>query len=91
MPDPQISNFTCPQCGAKYKRVRLRTPSGILPVCEFGEDRDRAMFCLVCMKPLPPRDGAFLLKYLLIERPKGKRSRSTPNEKGVRLRLVATP
>lgn len=70
MPDPQISNFTCRQCGAKYKHVRLRTPSGILPVCEFGEDRDGAMFCLVCMNPLPPRDGAFLLKYLLIERPK---------------------
>jgi hypothetical protein len=70
MLDPQISNFACPQCGAKYKRVRLRTPSGILPVCEFGEDRDRAMFCLVCMKPLPRGDGAFLSKYLLIERPK---------------------
>jgi hypothetical protein len=76
MPDPQISNFACPECGAKYKRVRIRPPygghasSGILPVCEFGEEQIRAIPCLVCMKPLPPRDGAVLLKYLLVERPK---------------------
>ena len=74
-------NFTCPQCDAKYKRVRLRTPSGILPVCEFGDDRDGAMFCLICMKPLPPRDGALLLKYLLRSGPKGERSRSAPNKR----------
>lgn len=70
MPGPQISNFICPQCGAKYKRVRVHTPSGILPVCEFGEEHDRAMACLVCMKPLPPMDGPVPLKYLLVERPK---------------------
>jgi hypothetical protein len=70
MPDPQISNFTCPRCGAKYKRVRVRMPSGLLPACDFGGEHDRAMLCLVCMNPLPPRDGTFLLKYLLVERPK---------------------
>jgi hypothetical protein len=76
MPDPQISNFICPQCGARYKRVRIGTPhgvhasSGVLPVCDFGEEQDRPMLCLVCMTPLPLRDGTFLLKYLLVERPK---------------------
>ncbi len=70
MAEPQISNFICPQCGAKYKCVRVRTPSSILPVCEFGEEHDRAMACLVCMKPLPPMDGTVPLKYLLVERPK---------------------
>ena len=73
MPEPQISNFECPHCGAKYKRVRIRAPSqNILPMCEFGETREEEMCCLECMKPVPTKDGNFLLKYLLVEYPKSK-------------------
>jgi len=73
--DARIQNlkFRLLSLRAKYKRVRTRTPShAILPTCEFGEERNQEICCLVCMTPLPTKDGKSLLKYILVEHPKNK-------------------
>jgi predicted Zn finger-like uncharacterized protein len=60
------SDSICPECGAKYKIVRILDPPG---------PDERAVPCLQCGHHLPPRHEEFLLKYFLTERPKpGKRS-----------------
>src|SRR5262249_25215256 len=53
--------FTCSNCGAKYEIVRVDAPP---------ESRaDREITCVSCGDPLQGRQGAFVLKYFLVERP----------------------
>ena len=54
--------FRCPNCDAQYKIVEVEAPP--------GPTTDREMTCLCCGGPLHGRQGLFLLKYFLIERPK---------------------
>ena len=53
--------FDCSNCGANYKLVRVEAPA--------GPTTDRQIECLSCGGPLHGREGRFLLKYFLIERP----------------------
>ncbi|MGO9681098.1 MAG: MJ0042-type zinc finger domain-containing protein [Beijerinckiaceae bacterium] len=52
--------FNCPNCGAAYKIVRVRSPAA----------RERQITCLNCGGPLHGRRGGFVLKYFLV--PSGK-------------------
>jgi len=52
--------FHCPTCAAKYEVVGFEAAPGT-----EGE-----VTCLCCGGPLHAREGKFLLKYFLIERPK---------------------
>jgi len=54
--------FECPNCAAKYELVQVQAPQ--------GPTTDREITCLSCGGPLHGRDGSFLLKYFLVERPK---------------------
>jgi transcription elongation factor Elf1 len=58
---PLPSPMNCPHCGAKYDVVRIEvaTPS------EYGE-----LTCLNCGGPLPAREGSFVMKYFLVDRPR---------------------
>ena len=58
----QPTAFDCYNCGAKYKLVRVEAPP--------EPTTDRQIVCLSCGGPLNGREGAFLLKYFLIERPR---------------------
>jgi hypothetical protein len=50
----------CPHCGAKYEVVRVEAAN----LMEHGE-----VTCLSCGGPLPAREGTFLMKYFLVDRP----------------------
>ena len=52
--------FYCPACKAKYELVRTEFPAG-------GDDPQ--IVCIGCGALLPGREGAFILKYFLVERP----------------------
>jgi hypothetical protein len=54
--------FHCPTCTAKYEIVRVEAPP--------GPTADRERVCEVCGGPLHSREGKFLLKYFLVERPR---------------------
>ena len=54
--------FRCLNCGAQYKIVEVEAPP--------GPTTDREIPCLCCGGPLHGRQGRFLLKYFLVERPK---------------------
>jgi uncharacterized CHY-type Zn-finger protein len=69
MADPLKSNFECPECGAKYKQVRIRKPP---------EVHDRAVVCGHCTKPLAPREGEFLLLYRIVGRLKNPKEFRSP-------------
>ena len=56
MPD---TDFSCPNCEAKYKVVRVETP----PTHD-----DPPLLCLSCGGPLRNRDGKFALKYFRTDR-----------------------
>ena len=56
--------FYCPHCGAKYRIARLEVPP----------THDREIRCISCSGALPGREGAFLLKYFLVERSVAQRS-----------------
>jgi hypothetical protein len=61
-----LPSFTCPNCGAKYRLVKVEAPISVVPDCEVP--------CRGCGGPLNGRDGDFFLKYFLVERSKsGKR------------------
>lgn len=62
MPGGPPRNFSCPECGAFYKLVRVPRP-------ESGEPQYQPIFCVNCNNPLPPKDNGFLLKYLMVGRP----------------------
>jgi predicted Zn finger-like uncharacterized protein len=53
--------FKCPNCEARYAVVRIEEPP---------RPTHREVTCLSCGGPLHGRDGKFLLKYFLTERPK---------------------
>jgi predicted RNA-binding Zn-ribbon protein involved in translation (DUF1610 family) len=64
----QSTSFECPNCAAKYELVRAEAPR--------GPTTDREITCLSCGRPLHGREGPYLLKYFLVQRPKrraGKR------------------
>jgi hypothetical protein len=54
--------FHCPTCTAKYEIVRVEAPP--------GPTTDREIVCVACGGPLLGREGKFLLKYFLVERPR---------------------
>ena len=60
------NKFRCPTCEAKYEVVRVEAPP--------GPTTDRELTCLSCGGPLDGRQGPFLLKYFLVERPKRRAS-----------------
>lgn len=51
--------FNCPNCGAGYKIVRLVAESSIRSTCRR------------CGGRLQASEGAYILKYFLVDRPKG--------------------
>ena len=61
MPDPLSVPFNCPYCGARYEVVRVE---------EQSRPSDREVTCLNCGGPLHGREGRFLLKYFLTDRPR---------------------
>jgi DNA-directed RNA polymerase subunit RPC12/RpoP len=65
MSAPPAMAFACPTCGAKYKIVPVEAPA------EAAADRDIA--CYDCGGPLRGRDGAFILKYFLVDPPKRRK------------------
>jgi hypothetical protein len=65
MPDAQPVPFNCSYCGATYQIVRVEASP--------GPTTDRQIVCLSCGGPLNGREGGFLLKYFLIERPRSQR------------------
>jgi len=62
MLSPQSTAFECPHCAAKYEVVRVEAPS--------EPTTDREITCVSCGGPLHGREGSFVLKYFLIERPR---------------------
>jgi predicted RNA-binding Zn-ribbon protein involved in translation (DUF1610 family) len=63
MPVTEATPFECPNCGAQYKLVRLETNEA-LP--------DQELACRKCGGPLHGREGRFILKYFLVDRPRRK-------------------
>ena len=61
MSDPLSVPFKCPHCEARYEVVRIEEPP---------RPTHREVTCLRSGGPLHGRDGRFLLKYFLTERPK---------------------
>jgi hypothetical protein len=56
-------DFSCPQCQARYKVVRLKAEPRV---------SHPALQCRVCHEPLASTEGENILKYFLVSRPKGK-------------------
>ena len=64
--------FECAQCHARYKVVRVSAGQ---------QTFNGPLYCKVCGKPFTSTDGAEILKYFLIDRPKSRASgqrRQTP-------------
>jgi predicted RNA-binding Zn-ribbon protein involved in translation (DUF1610 family) len=61
MPVTEATPFDCPNCGAQYKLVRVET-NETLP--------DQQLTCRKCRGPLHGREGRFVLKYFLVDRPR---------------------
>ena len=57
MPKPPL--FKCLHCGARYHVVQI----------EADASADVEINCLICDQPLRFRDGPFILKYFLTNRP----------------------
>ena len=57
-----MTTFHCPNCMAKYEIVRVEAPP--------EPTTDREIECTACGAPLHGREGKFLLKYFLVERPR---------------------
>lgn len=56
------NKFRCPTCEAKYEVIRVEGPP--------RPTTDREISCLCCGRPLHGREGNFIFKYFLIERPR---------------------
>ena len=68
-PPPQIAvGMTCAEAGGKLRTYRLNLPDGV--EAPPGPTTDREITCLSFGGPLHGREGRFLLKYFMIERPK---------------------
>jgi hypothetical protein len=61
MPVTEATPFDCPNCGAQYKLVRVET-NETLP--------DQQLTGRKCRAPLHGREGWFVLKYFLVDRPR---------------------
>ena len=61
MTKSDLSPFECPNCGAKYKLIRVEAEPQSL---------DRQITCRSCGAPLHGREGAIALKYFLVDRPR---------------------
>jgi hypothetical protein len=61
------TRFECPNCAARYELVRVEAPR--------EPTTDHEISCLSCDGPLHGREGPFLLKYFLIERPNRRAGR----------------
>jgi transcription elongation factor Elf1 len=57
------SPFTCPNCAAEYRVVRV-TVDPALP--------DREITCRSCGALLQGREGGFVLKYFMVSRPEAQ-------------------
>jgi hypothetical protein len=55
------TDFDCPNCGARYKIVRVERD-------EVLSEEQTA--CLGCDAPLNGREGRLILKYFLLDRPR---------------------
>lgn len=53
--------MNCPNCNAKYDVVRTEATAPAT---------DAEVKCLDCDAPFPAREGAFIMKYFLVERPR---------------------
>ena len=67
---PPHEEFSCPNCHAHYKVVRVRTEPG---------KRYQAVHRRVCHADLAPIDGDDILKYFLFHRPQKTGPESAPN------------
>jgi predicted RNA-binding Zn-ribbon protein involved in translation (DUF1610 family) len=56
-----VTRFDCPNCGAHYRLVRVEAPANT---------PDREITCRSCGAPLQAREGRYILKYFLVERPR---------------------
>jgi predicted Zn finger-like uncharacterized protein len=66
MGESDLEEFTCPQCGSRYKLMRVKPGP---------RTTNRAVHCTVCRHSLAPRDGEDVLKYFLIT---GSKVRPSP-------------
>lgn len=57
MATPSASQFDCPNCGARYKVVRMEADK---------IDVEREIVCRRCGDPLEGRQGRYILKYFLV-------------------------
>ena len=55
------SAFECPTCSAQYKVVRVEAES---------VSANQQLVCRKCGGPLHGRDGQFIVKYFLVDRPR---------------------
>ena len=58
------AQFNCPACGARYKVVQVETETA---------GADSRLACRHCGAPLSGREGRFILKYFMVDRPQADR------------------
>jgi hypothetical protein len=57
----RAAEFNCPQCGALYKLIRVEAPPS---------SDEREITCRNCGAVLQGREGPYILKYFMVNRPK---------------------
>jgi len=57
MATQSATSFDCPNCGARYKLVRVESDK---------VDLDGQIVCRRCGAPLQGREGKYILKYFLV-------------------------
>jgi heavy metal efflux system protein len=65
MPGGPPIDFSCPNCGALYKVVRVLK-------LETNQPDYQDVHCAHCKRPLSGTDDRFLLKYFMVQKPHGK-------------------
>jgi predicted Zn finger-like uncharacterized protein len=65
MANSSVVLFNCPSCGAKYKIIAVESEAG---------SADRQIGCRNCGASVEGREGRFILKYFLVDRPNFKAS-----------------